>query len=133
MSDEGSMYWQNDGGGAGVAAAPSRDFRLIHRNYGRTLVRIGGHYFPRKSLLLAASETVLIMSSLVMATVLRFLDLAIITEYLSQPRTWVRFGLVTAICQLALYYNELYRLPALRNLSAQLVRAMRAVGLLDEH
>jgi len=123
------MYWQNEGGGAGVASAPSRDFRLIHRNYGRTLVRIGGHYFPRKSLLLAASETVLIMSSLVMATALRFLDLQVINEYLFQPRTWVRFGLVTAICQLALYYNELYHLPALRNLSAQLVRAMRAVGL----
>ena len=112
-----------------MASTFSRNFRLIHRSYANTLVEIGGHYFPRKSLLLAASESLLIMVSLVIATGLRFLHFAVIQDYLSSPRTWGRFVLITALCQLALYYNELYHLPALRRVSAQMVRAMRALGM----
>ncbi len=129
MAEKDSTFWQNGEAAPGVASTFSRNFRLIHRNYANTLVEIGGHYFPRKSLLLAASETVLIMVSLVAATGLRFLNYQVVREYLTLPRTWGRFALVTAVCQLALYYNELYHLPTLRNVSTQVVRALRSIGL----
>jgi sugar transferase (PEP-CTERM system associated) len=113
---------------ASMASTGDRRFKLLNRNYGASLVRIGAHHVPRRSLILAISEFVLIMSSLVLATGLRFLDFSLIQDYLSQPRHWGRFLLVTVICQLALYYNDLYDQRASRARSAQLARALRATG-----
>lgn len=123
------MFWENGGAAPAVASTFSRNFRLIHRNYANTLIEIGGHYFPRKSLLLAASECLVIVASLALATGLRFLNYQIVQDYLLLPRTWGRFALVTVVCQAALYYNEMYHLPSLRNMGAQIVRALRAIGM----
>ncbi|HWZ45569.1 MAG TPA: TIGR03013 family XrtA/PEP-CTERM system glycosyltransferase [Candidatus Saccharimonadales bacterium] len=124
MAEENTIGWS-----AAVASTGGLRFKLLNRNYGASLVRIGAHHVPRRSLILAVSEFFLIMFSLVAATGLRFLTVSAAQDYLSQPRNWVRFLIVTAICQLALYYNDLYDQRASRARSAQLARAVRATGV----
>jgi sugar transferase (PEP-CTERM system associated) len=114
--------------GPGLALHPGSNFKLIHRNYGRTLVRIGGQYYPRKTLTIAASEGVLVMTSLLIATFVRFLHLAAIQNFLSDRQNWYRFIAVTIVCQLSLYYNEAYDMRATRNPSVLLIRLLRALG-----
>jgi sugar transferase (PEP-CTERM system associated) len=111
-----------------LAVASHPGFRLIHRNYGKTLVRIGGQYYPRKTLIIAVSECVLMVSSLVIATVLRFLHAGAIQAFLSDRSNWYRFIAVAVVCQLSLYYNDLYDLRATRVPSVLLVRLLRAIG-----
>ncbi len=114
--------------GHSLALHPSSSFRLIHRNYGKTLVRIGGQYYPRKTLTIAFSEALLMMVSLLIATVLRFPHLAALQGFLSDRSNWYRFVAVAIICQLSLYYNELYDIGATRNPSVLLIRLLRALG-----
>ncbi|HMF90954.1 MAG TPA: TIGR03013 family XrtA/PEP-CTERM system glycosyltransferase [Candidatus Angelobacter sp.] len=113
--------------GHGVTLQPKSDFRLIHRNYGNTLVRIGGQYYPRKTLTLAISEAMLMMTSLLMATLVRFPHFAAFQSFLSDRSNWYRFIAVVAVCQLSLYYNELYDMRTTRNplvLAIHMVRAL---------
>lgn len=114
--------------GRGFALPLSSNFKLIHRNYGNTLVRIGGQYYPRKTLIIALSEGVVMMGSLLMATCLRFLHWPAILDFLSDRDNWYRFIAVAVVCQLSLYYNDLYDLRATRNRSVLLIRALRAIG-----
>ncbi|MBZ5522590.1 MAG: TIGR03013 family PEP-CTERM/XrtA system glycosyltransferase [Acidobacteriia bacterium] len=130
MPEENTVQWEEGPGwSASVASTGDHRFKLLNRNYGASLVRIGAHHVPRRSLILAVSEFFLIMFSLALATCLRFLNFDAAQDYFSQPRNWVRFLMVTAICQLALYYNDLYDQRASRARSAQLARAVRATGV----
>ena len=103
------------------------EFKLINRTYGQTLVRIGGHYVHRKTLLLVASESLLIMMALILAIGLRTFDLSAIQYYITQQ--WLRFVCVTAVCQLAFYYNDLYDLRAVRKRSFLFARIFRSAGV----
>jgi sugar transferase (PEP-CTERM system associated) len=114
--------------GHGFTLPMTSSFKLIHRNYGSTLVRIGGQYYPRKTLIIALSEGLVIMGSLLMATCLRFLHWAAILDFLADRNNWYRFVAVAIICQLSLYYNDLYDLRATRNPSVLLIRSLRALG-----
>jgi sugar transferase (PEP-CTERM system associated) len=114
--------------GHGIALRPHSNFKLIHRNYGKTLVRIGGQYYARKTLTIAISEGVLVMASLLVATLLRFPHLAALQSFLSDRTNWYRFLVVAVVCQLSLYYNELYDMRATRNRSVLLIRLLRALG-----
>lgn len=115
--------------GHGFALPLPSNFRLIHRNYGNTLVRIGGQYFPRRTLVLALSETLLLLGSLLVATIIRFHNFAAIQDFLADRHNWYRFIAVTVICQLAFYYNDLYDLRATRSRSVFLIRSLQAIGL----
>ena len=108
---------------------PATAFKLLNRSYGSTLVKIGAHYVPRRSLILALSESMLFLLALVSATVLRFLDLSVARDYFSHPQTWLRFALVTLICQLSLYYNDLYEVRVASTRGVKLVRAFAAMGI----
>jgi sugar transferase (PEP-CTERM system associated) len=66
---------------------------------------------------------------LLVATVLRFHTFNAIQEFLSDRHNWYRFIAVTVICQLALYYNDLYDLRATRSRSVLLTRALQAIGM----
>jgi sugar transferase (PEP-CTERM system associated) len=115
----------------GAATYPALErFKLLHRNgYGRTLIKIGAHYVPRRSLILALSESALLMVSLVLATVTRFHHLFTVQDYLSHPGNWLRFMLMTLTCQLSLYYSEVYEVRVVSNRGLQLVRALAAMGI----
>src|SRR5579864_3008967 len=103
---------------------------LVSRNYNKTLVGIGGHYFPRESLLRVFQEMLILMGSLLAATLLRFPHVAASYAFLSDRHNWYRFALVTFVCQLAFYYNDLYDLKrATRSRSLLLIRLVRALGM----
>jgi sugar transferase (PEP-CTERM system associated) len=130
MANEKGIYGEGPGGvNVLPASRHAGSFRLINRSYGNIMIRIGGHYFPKRTLLLVVCESLLILGSLLLATCLRFMNGAVIQDYLSEPRNWLRFVLVTTICQMSLYYNDLYDLGAIKNRSALLVRSLRAVGI----
>lgn len=121
---------RSEGPSVGGAMRPPSGLTLINRNYSNTLVRIGGHYFPRRTLILAASETALLTASLLVATVLRFPSVPATYSFLADHHNWYRFILVTGTCQLAFYYNDLYDLRrASRSRSVLLIRLLRALGI----
>jgi sugar transferase (PEP-CTERM system associated) len=126
-TDQGAL-WNRDMK-QGTAQQPRETFKLLNRSYGTTLVRIGAHHVPRRSLILAASESFLIMLALVVATFFRFVNASVALDYLSHPTNWLRFGLVTAVCQLSLYYNDLYDNRAVGSRGLRLVRAFAAMGI----
>ena len=103
------------------------DLKLINRSYSRTLVRVGRQYVPRTTLLLALSETLLIIASLTLATVIRFLDARVVREYLAQQ--WSHFAVIVVVCQLGFYYNDMYDRRALTKRSLLLIRLLRAMGV----
>src|ERR1051326_3722031 len=103
------------------------EFKLINRTYGQTLVRIGGHYIHRKTLLLVASESLLILLALVLAAGLRTFSLSAVQYYIANE--WLCFTCVTAVCQLAFYYNDLYDLRAIRKRSFLFARIFRSAGV----
>lgn len=114
----------------GAAATAFPNLTLINRSYSNTLISIGGHYFPRRTLILALSETALLTAALLVATILRFPRLPSAYAFLADHYNWYRFILVTGICQLAFYYNDLYDLRrATRSRSVLLIRLLRALGI----
>jgi sugar transferase (PEP-CTERM system associated) len=115
--------------GHGVAAPLNSGFKLIHRNYGNTLVRIGGQYFPRRTLIVAFCESLLLLGSLLAATALRFVTLSAVRQFLFDRHNWYRFIAVIVICQISLYYNDLYDLRSNRSRSVLLIRSLRAIGM----
>jgi sugar transferase (PEP-CTERM system associated) len=120
----------DSGSAGGASMTPLPSLTLINRNYGNTLVNIGGHYFPRRTLILALSETALLIAALLVATVLRFPHLHASYAFLADRYNWYRFIPVTVICQLAFYYNDLYDLRrATRSRSVLLIRLLRALGI----
>lgn len=132
MSDvpgEKGIFWNGSANQAAAASISSDPIKLLNRSYGSTLVKIGAHYVPRRSLILALSESVLFLMALMLATVLRFMDFAVARDYLSHPQNWLRFASVTLICQLALYYNELYEVRVASSRGAKLARAFAAMGI----
>jgi sugar transferase (PEP-CTERM system associated) len=126
---EKGVIWNGSASQAAAAAFSGDSIKLLNRSYGSTLVKIGAHYVPRRSLILALSESVLFLMALVLATVLRFLDLSVARDYFSHPQNWLRFASVTLICQLALYYNELYEVRVASSRGAKLARAFAAMGI----
>jgi sugar transferase (PEP-CTERM system associated) len=129
VAHEGT-YWHGETLQA-ESMAPLSGHRLkwFQRTHGASLIRIGGQYLPRKIIVLVASETVLILFALVLATLTNFLDLAKARYYLSQNATWLRFGLVIIVCQLGQYYSDLYGLQAMGSLGTQCARTVRAMGV----
>jgi len=128
VAGEKGIVW-NGSSSREVSAFPPGSLRLLNRSYGKTLVKLGAHYVPRRSLILALSESVLFISALMLATVLRFLDLSVARDYFSHPQNWLRFASVTLICQLALYYNELYEVRVASSRGAKVARAFAAMGI----
>lgn len=91
-------------------------------------MRIGGQRIPGKTLILILSEGALIGCALLFATALRFRDLAALRQQLSEPDTLLRYLLVIAACDLALYYCDLYDLRVVRRRPMLFARLLQALG-----
>ncbi|HYA98455.1 MAG TPA: TIGR03013 family XrtA/PEP-CTERM system glycosyltransferase [Methylomirabilota bacterium] len=95
------------------------------------MLRIGGQKVPTPLLLLLAVDCLLIAFGLVIATGLRLgvNGLPYVMHYLGNWQTLLRFLLVIAVCEVSLYFNDLYdfRLMATRN--EILVRLLQAFGI----
>jgi lipopolysaccharide/colanic/teichoic acid biosynthesis glycosyltransferase len=91
-------------------------------------MKIGGQRIPGKTLVLILSEGALIGCGLLFATALRFFSLDELRQQLREPGTLVRYGLVIVVCELALYYFDLYDLSVVRRPTILFARLLQALG-----
>lgn len=90
------------------------------------MLRIGGQKIPTKILVLLVSESLLIVLGLALATWLRFLSSR--WDY-AGGNTVARFLVVVLICQLALYYNELYDLQVTNSRARLVIGLLQGLGI----
>lgn len=129
VAQEKSVYWQGEEQRSElIVPLAGQRFKWFHQASGAGLVRIGGQYLPRKTLLLVGSESVLILFALLAGIVVHFVYLGDAQHYLSQSSNWARVALVIALCQLALWYSDSYDLKGMGSLATQSARAVRAIG-----
>ena len=93
--------------------------------------RIGGQKLPTPLILLVAIDCVLIAAGLLVATVLRFSvsNYGPVLEYLTTSRALFRFLLVIVVCEISLYFNDLYDFRLVDTPSEILVRLLQAFGI----
>lgn len=92
------------------------------------MLRIGAQRVPTRTVLLVCSDAVLIGVGLLLAIVLRFWNLDTIMAYLRDPNTLARFALVVLVCELALYYHDLYDARVVNRRAELFVRLLQAFG-----
>ncbi len=68
--------------------------------------RIGTHQVPTRTLLLVGVDAMAIVVPLIAATALRFPESA--PSVLLALGSWAKLTLVTFVCGLSLYFNDLY-------------------------
>lgn len=83
---------------------------------------------PRKAVVLAGWESVLILFALLTATVAYFLDFREVGDYLGRAANWFRLGLVVGVCQLAQWYGDAYDPRCMGSRSTQSARTIRSLG-----
>jgi sugar transferase (PEP-CTERM system associated) len=88
--------------------------------------RIGSHQVPTRTLLLVAADAAAIVAPLVAATALRFPE--VVPAVLASVGLWAKMTLVTVVCGVSLYVNDLYELRTVHQRSSLLVHMMRALG-----
>ena len=91
-------------------------------------MKIGGQRIPGKTIVLVLSEGALIGCGLLFATALRFFSLDGLRQQMNEPGALVRYGLVIAVCEFALYYYDLYDLSVVRRPTILLARLLQALG-----
>jgi len=95
------------------------------------MLRIGGQKIPTPLLLLLATDCVLIAAGLFLAAVLRFTvaNYGSVFHYLLTWQTLFRFVVVIVVCEVSLYFNDLYDFRLMRTPSEMLVRLLQAFGI----
>src|SRR6476660_8008999 len=88
----------------------------------QAMLKIGGQRVPTKTLVLLASESLLIVLGLALATAIRFASSR--WEY-AGGHTVARFLVVALMCAFALYYNDLYDVEIMKS------RGRLLIGLLQ--
>jgi sugar transferase (PEP-CTERM system associated) len=93
------------------------------------MLRIGGQKVPPKTLLMVASDAVLIVLGLLAATALRFLnDYGSVRAHLHDRETFWRIALVVLVCELSLYYNDLYSSHVINRYDLRILRLLQSLG-----
>jgi sugar transferase (PEP-CTERM system associated) len=92
------------------------------------MLKIGGQRVPTRTLMLLASDAMLIIVGLLFAIAVRFHDLTTIWNYLRPIHTLSRFALVVAACGVALYYNDLYNREVITRHFEMFLRLLQALG-----
>ncbi|HZU31481.1 MAG TPA: TIGR03013 family XrtA/PEP-CTERM system glycosyltransferase [Candidatus Angelobacter sp.] len=90
------------------------------------MLKIGGQRIPTKTLVLLASESLLIVLGLAFATTLRFVSSR--WEY-AGGHTIARFFVVVLMCEFALYYNDLYDIEVMKSRSRLVIGLLQALGI----
>jgi sugar transferase (PEP-CTERM system associated) len=90
------------------------------------MLKIGGQRVPTKTLVLLASESLLIVFGLALATALRFASSR--WEY-AGGNTIARFLVVVLMCEFALYYNDLYDIEVMKSRARLLIGLLQALGV----
>ena len=90
------------------------------------MLKIGGQSVPTKTLVLLASESLLIVFGLALATALRFSSSR--WEYMG-GNAIARFLVVVLMCEFALYYNDLYDIEVMKSRARLLIGLLQALGV----
>lgn len=95
------------------------------------MLKIGGQRVPTSLMLLVITDCVLIAIGLMVATVARFSVEAYgpVTLYLATWRSVFRFALAILVCEISLYFNDLYDFRLIATRSELLVRLLQAFGV----
>ncbi len=91
-------------------------------------MKIGGQRIPGKTLVLIASEAALIAVGLLFASAIHSWDMGAFRELIAVPGVWIRFLIVIVVCELALYYYDLYDLQVVSRRSVLFIRLLQALG-----
>jgi lipopolysaccharide/colanic/teichoic acid biosynthesis glycosyltransferase len=91
-------------------------------------MKIGGQRIPGKTLVLIASEGALIALGLLFATAFRLIDSESFVRQVVEPGMMMRFAIVIVVCELSLYYYDLYDLQVVSRRSVLFVRLLQALG-----
>jgi len=94
------------------------------------MIKIGGQRIGTQTLLWIGVDVVAISLALSLAIGLRFLHWAAIEQYFRQPGTFYRFVVPLLVCEVALYYHDLYNPQAVRDLAELVARLFQALGTL---
>ncbi|MGB8543330.1 MAG: TIGR03013 family XrtA/PEP-CTERM system glycosyltransferase [Candidatus Acidiferrales bacterium] len=92
------------------------------------MIRVLGQYIPVKTVILAITESILIVVSVILAAWIRFGSITEATWYLSRPYAASQIALVVIVCWLCLYYNDMYDLHVIARRAELVVRLMQALG-----
>ena len=90
------------------------------------MLKIGGQRIPTKTLVLIASESLLIILGLALATTVRFTSAH--WEY-AGGHTIARFAVVVMMCEFALYYNDFYDIEVMKSRSKLVIGLLQALGI----
>ncbi len=95
------------------------------------MLRIGGQKVPNSLLLLLATDAIVIIFGLLIATAARFSvgDYGSVLYYLHSWQSFWRFVVVVIVCIVCLYFNELYDFRLATTRSEILVRLFQAFGV----
>jgi sugar transferase (PEP-CTERM system associated) len=88
--------------------------------------RIGSHEVPARTLLLVGVDILGVVFALLVAATVRLP--VMIPKELHDSFFWLKILLVTSICWLSLYFNDLYDFQVVRRRSNLLVHVMQAIG-----
>jgi sugar transferase (PEP-CTERM system associated) len=95
------------------------------------MLKIGGQRVPTPLLFLLAIDCILIGIGLVIAASVRFSihNYGSAILYLSSWQTSFRFFLIILVCEVSLYFHDLYDFPLITSLSEVLIRLLQAFGV----
>ena len=93
------------------------------------MFRFLGQYVPVKSVMLAVTESVLIIGSIWVAAWVRLGQVNVFHSELNDGYLlFVRFATVVVVCIVCFYYNDLYDLQVVSRRAELLIRLMQALG-----
>jgi len=93
------------------------------------MLRIGGQKVPNRLILLVATDSGLIAFGLLLAIVARLGFSGTVASYLGTWQTLFRFLMAILVCEISLYFNELYDFRLMTTRSEILVRLLQAFGV----
>lgn len=91
-------------------------------------MKIGGQQVPLTTIVLASSEGLLIGGSLFLASVFRLWAGPHSWQKITEPGALIRLGLVIVVCELALYYYDLYDFQIVSRRAVLFVRLLQSLG-----
>jgi sugar transferase (PEP-CTERM system associated) len=92
------------------------------------MIKIGGQRVPTRTLLLIASDTLLVLLAVLLGVLLRFLDFDQALAYIRQHQSFGRFSVVVVVCCVVLYFYDLYQPEILDRRIELFVRTSQALG-----
>jgi sugar transferase (PEP-CTERM system associated) len=92
------------------------------------MLRIGGQRIPTATLALFLLDALSVVIALLAAIFLRFHDQRAIVDYLRGPHVALRFLLVVVVCEIGLYYSDMYSRPDPGNRVEILMGLLQGLG-----